>query len=169
MELRGVVSYLRDPDKYMQLGARLPKGVLLVGPPGTGKTLLAKAVAGEAQVPFFQASGSEFDELFVGQGARRVRDLFARAKEKAPCIIFIDEIDSVGSKRVTDAMHPHANQTVNQLLAEMDGFNPNEGVIVIGATNRVSDLDPALLRPGRFDVQVQVSYPDLEGRKEIVQ
>uniref|UniRef100_A0A1I8EH64 AAA domain-containing protein n=1 Tax=Wuchereria bancrofti TaxID=6293 RepID=A0A1I8EH64_WUCBA len=168
-ELRGIVSYLRDPERYTQLGARLPKGVLLVGPPGTGKTLLAKAIAGEAQVPFFQASGSEFDELFVGQGARRVRDLFARAKEKAPCIIFIDEIDSVGSKRVADAMHPHANQTVNQLLSEMDGFNTNDGVIVIGATNRVKDLDPALLRPGRFDVQVQVPYPDLEGRKEIIQ
>lgn len=169
MELREIVSYLRDPDRYMQLGARLPKGVLLIGPPGTGKTLLAKAIAGEARVPFFQASGSEFDELFVGQGARRVRDLFARAKEKTPCIIFIDEIDSVGSKRVADAMHPHANQTVNQLLSEMDGFNANDGVIVIGATNRVTDLDPALLRPGRFDVQVQVPYPDLEGRKEIVQ
>uniref|UniRef100_A0A158Q768 AAA domain-containing protein n=1 Tax=Elaeophora elaphi TaxID=1147741 RepID=A0A158Q768_9BILA len=168
-ELRGIVSYLRDPERYTQLGARLPKGVLLVGPPGTGKTLLAKAIAGEAQVPFFQASGSEFDELFVGQGARRVRDLFARAKEKAPCIIFIDEIDSVGSKRVADAMHPHANQTVNQLLSEMDGFNTNDGVIVIGATNRVKDLDPALLRPGRFDVQVQVPYPDLEGRREIIQ
>ncbi|KAM3723776.1 ATP-dependent zinc metalloprotease YME1 [Dirofilaria immitis] len=168
-ELRGIVSYLRDPERYTQLGARLPKGVLLVGPPGTGKTLLAKAIAGEAQVPFFQASGSEFDELFVGQGARRVRDLFARAKEKAPCIIFIDEIDSVGSKRVADAMHPHANQTVNQLLSEMDGFNTNDGVIVIGATNRVKDLDVALLRPGRFDVQVQVPYPDLEGRKEIIQ
>ncbi|CAG9534331.1 unnamed protein product [Cercopithifilaria johnstoni] len=168
-ELREIVSYLRDPERYTQLGARLPKGVLLVGPPGTGKTLLAKAIAGEAQVPFFQASGSEFDELFVGQGARRVRDLFARAKEKAPCIIFIDEIDSVGSKRVADAMHPHANQTVNQLLSEMDGFNTNNGVIVIGATNRAKDLDPALLRPGRFDVQVQVPYPDLEGRREIIQ
>ncbi|VDN06408.1 unnamed protein product [Thelazia callipaeda] len=167
-ELRGIVSYLQEPERYTQLGARLPKGVLLVGPPGTGKTLLAKAIAGEAQVPFFQASGSEFDELFVGQGARRVRDLFARAKEKAPCIIFIDEIDSVGSKRVADAMHPHANQTVNQLLSEMDGFNTNDGVIVIGATNRVHDLDPALLRPGRFDVQVHVPYPDLEGRKEII-
>ncbi|MCP9259276.1 ATP-dependent zinc metalloprotease YME1L1 [Dirofilaria immitis] len=188
-ELRGIVSYLRDPERYTQLGARLPKGVLLVGPPGTGKTLLAKAIAGEAQVPFFQASGSnlmnylldkEHVVVFISNDLnglvmmivilkKLIHFVLARAKEKAPCIIFIDEIDSVGSKRVADAMHPHANQTVNQLLSEMDGFNTNDGVIVIGATNRVKDLDVALLRPGRFDVQVQVPYPDLEGRKEIIQ
>uniref|UniRef100_A0A915CS69 AAA+ ATPase domain-containing protein n=1 Tax=Ditylenchus dipsaci TaxID=166011 RepID=A0A915CS69_9BILA len=166
-EVEEIVSYLRDPDRYSRLGGRLPKGVLLVGPPGTGKTLLARAIAGEAQVPFFHTSGSEFDELLVGQGARRVRDLFERAKNRAPCIIFIDEIDSVGSKRVNNGLHPYANQTINQLLSEMDGFNRNEGVIVIGATNRVEDLDKALLRPGRFDVRVTVDKPDLAGRKDI--
>uniref|UniRef100_F1KSL7 ATP-dependent zinc metalloprotease YME1 n=1 Tax=Ascaris suum TaxID=6253 RepID=F1KSL7_ASCSU len=167
-EVEEIVSYLRDPDRYSRLGGRLPKGVLLVGPPGTGKTLLARAIAGEAQVPFFHTSGSEFDEVLVGQGARRVRDLFERAKQRAPCIIFIDEIDSVGSKRVSNSIHPYANQTINQLLAEMDGFNRNEGVIIIGATNRVEDLDKALLRPGRFDVRVTVSPPDLLGRKDIL-
>ncbi|VDK52779.1 unnamed protein product, partial [Anisakis simplex] len=166
-EVEEIVSYLRDPDRYSRLGGRLPKGALLVGPPGTGKTLLARAIAGEAQVPFFHTSGSEFDEVLVGQGARRVRDLFERAKQRAPCIIFIDEIDSVGSKRVSNSIHPYANQTINQLLAEMDGFNRNEGVIIIGATNRVEDLDKALLRPGRFDVRVTVSPPDFIGRRDI--
>uniref|UniRef100_A0A1I8A3N0 AAA domain-containing protein n=1 Tax=Steinernema glaseri TaxID=37863 RepID=A0A1I8A3N0_9BILA len=166
-EVEEIVCYLRDPEKYTQLGGRLPKGVLLVGPPGTGKTLLARAIAGEAQVPFFHTSGSEFDEVLVGQGARRVRDLFEKAKARSPCIIFIDEIDSVGSKRVSNSIHPYANQTINQLLSEMDGFNRNEGVIVIGATNRVDDLDKALLRPGRFDVRVTVPTPDLIGRKDI--
>lgn len=167
LEVEEIVSYLRDPEKYSRLGGRLPKGVLLVGPPGTGKTLLARAIAGEAQVPFFHTSGSEFDEVLVGQGARRVRDLFDKAKARAPCIIFIDEIDSVGSKRVSNSIHPYANQTINQLLSEMDGFNRNEGVIVIGATNRVDDLDKALLRPGRFDVRVTVPKPDLAGRTDI--
>ena len=137
-------------------------------PEGTGKTLLARAVAGEAGVPFFHASGSEFDELLVGQGARRIRDLFANAKSKAPCVVFIDEIDSVGGKRTKSAMHPYANQTINQLLSEMDGFHSNEGIIVLGATNRREDLDHALLRPGRFDVEVRVRKPDLAGRKEIL-
>ncbi|CAI4230541.1 unnamed protein product [Auanema sp. JU1783] len=167
LEVEEIVSYLRDPEKYSRLGGRLPKGVLLVGPPGTGKTLLARAIAGEAQVPFFHTSGSEFDEVLVGQGARRVRDLFDKAKARAPCIIFIDEIDSVGSKRVSNSIHPYANQTINQLLSEMDGFNRNEGVIVIAATNRVDDLDKALLRPGRFDVRVTVPKPDLKGRQDI--
>lgn len=135
---------------------------------GTGKTLLARAVAGEAGVPFFHASGSEFDEVLVGQGARRVRELFANAKAKAPCVVFIDEIDSVGGKRTNSFMHPYANQTINQLLSEMDGFRSNEGVIVLGATNRRDDLDEALLRPGRFDVEVRVRMPDLHGRKEIL-
>ncbi|TKR77568.1 hypothetical protein L596_018514 [Steinernema carpocapsae] len=166
-EVEEIVAYLRDPGRYTTLGGRLPKGVLLVGPPGTGKTLLARAIAGEAQVPFFHTSGSEFDEVLVGQGARRVRDLFEKAKARSPCIIFIDEIDSVGSKRVSNSIHPYANQTINQLLSEMDGFNRNEGIIVIGATNRVEDLDKALLRPGRFDVRVTVPKPDLMGRKDI--
>ncbi|KAI6177346.1 ATP-dependent zinc metalloprotease YME1-like protein [Aphelenchoides bicaudatus] len=166
-EVEEIVSYLRNKDKYAKLGGRLPKGVLMVGPPGTGKTLLARAIAGEAQVPFFHTSGSEFDEVLVGQGARRVRDLFERAKARAPCIIFIDEIDSVGSKRVANSIHPFANQTINMLLSEMDGFNQNEGIIVIGATNRLEDLDKALLRPGRFDVRVTVTKPDLDGRKDI--
>ncbi|KAG8222991.1 hypothetical protein J437_LFUL000699 [Ladona fulva] len=144
------------------------KGVLLVGPPGTGKTLLARAVAGEAGVPFFHAAGPEFDEILVGQGARRVRDLFKAAKDRAPCVIFIDEIDSVGAKRTNSVLHPYANQTINQLLSEMDGFHQNEGVIVLGATNRRDDLDKALLRPGRFDVEVQVPTPDFTGRKEIL-
>ncbi|CAG0924618.1 unnamed protein product, partial [Notodromas monacha] len=142
--------------------------VLLVGPPGTGKTLLARAVAGEAGVPFFHAAGPEFDEVLVGQGARRVRDLFRAAKARAPCVVFIDEIDSVGAKRTNSILHPYANQTINQLLAEMDGFVQNEGVIVLGATNRREDLDKALLRPGRFDVEVQVPVPDYEGRVDII-
>jgi len=150
------------------LGGKLPKGVLLVGPPGTGKTLLARAVAGEAGVPYFHAAGPEFDEILVGQGARRVRDLFKAAKLRAPCVIFIDEIDSVGAKRSNSVIHPYANQTINQLLSEMDGFHQNEGVIVLGATNRRDDLDKALLRPGRFDVEVQVPVPDFTGRKEIL-
>ncbi|XP_064098732.1 uncharacterized protein LOC135209927 [Macrobrachium nipponense] len=166
-ELQEIVEFLRNPEKFTSLGAELPKGVLLVGPPGTGKTLLARAVAGEAGVPFFHAAGPEFDEILVGQGARRVRDLFRAAKMRAPCVIFIDEIDSVGAKRSNSVLHPYANQTINQLLAEMDGFHKNEGVIVLGATNRRDDLDKALLRPGRFDVEVQVPIPDLAGREEI--
>ncbi|CAG9760272.1 unnamed protein product [Ceutorhynchus assimilis] len=167
-ELKDVVEFLKNPDKFSNLGGKLPKGVLLVGPPGTGKTLLARAVAGEAGVPFFHAAGPEFDEVLVGQGARRVRDLFKAAKDRAPCVIFIDEIDSVGSKRTNSVLHPYANQTINQLLSEMDGFHQNEGVIVLGATNRRDDLDQALLRPGRFDVEVTVPTPDYTGRKEIL-
>ncbi|XP_044747462.1 ATP-dependent zinc metalloprotease YME1L [Coccinella septempunctata] len=167
-ELKDVVEFLKNPDKFSNLGAKLPKGVLLVGPPGTGKTLLARAVAGEAGVPFFHAAGPEFDEVLVGQGARRVRDLFKSAKERAPCVVFIDEIDSVGAKRTNSVLHPYANQTINQLLSEMDGFHQNEGVIVLGATNRRDDLDQALLRPGRFDVEVTVPTPDFIGRKEIL-
>lgn len=168
-ELKEIVAFLRNPEKFSILGGKLPKGVLLVGPPGTGKTLLARAVAGEAKVPFFHAAGPEFDEVLVGQGARRVRDLFKAAKEAAPCVIFIDEIDSVGSKRTNSMLHPYANQTVNQLLSEMDGFHQNEGVIVLGATNRRNDLDKALLRPGRFDVEVSVTIPDYSERKEIIE
>lgn len=168
-ELLEVVEFLKNPEKFSSLGGKLPKGVLLVGPPGTGKTLLARAVAGEAGVPFFHAAGPEFDEILVGQGARRVRDLFSTAKLRAPCVVFIDEIDSVGAKRTNSVLHPYANQTINQLLSEMDGFRQNEGVIVLGATNRREDLDKALLRPGRFDVEVQVPPPDLLGRKEILQ
>ncbi|KAK9883951.1 hypothetical protein WA026_004889 [Henosepilachna vigintioctopunctata] len=167
-ELKDVVEFLKNPDKFSNLGGKLPKGVLLVGPPGTGKTLLARAVAGEAGVPFFHAAGPEFDEVLVGQGARRVRDLFKAAKERAPCVVFIDEIDSVGAKRTNSVLHPYANQTINQLLSEMDGFHQNEGVIVLGATNRRDDLDQALLRPGRFDVEVTVPTPDFIGRKEIL-
>lgn len=166
-ELADIVEFLKRPTKFSRLGGKLPKGVLLVGPPGTGKTLLARAVAGEAGVPFFHAAGSEFDEILVGQGARRVRDLFDRAKQRTPCVIFIDEIDSIGGKRSSSMFHPYANQTVNQLLSEMDGFNQNEGVIVMGATNRANDLDKALVRPGRFDVQVTVPVPDYKGRKEL--
>ncbi|XP_045128695.1 ATP-dependent zinc metalloprotease YME1L-like [Portunus trituberculatus] len=167
-ELQEIVEFLRNPEKFTSLGAELPKGVLLVGPPGTGKTLLARAVAGEAGVPFFHAAGPEFDEILVGQGARRVEIFSVRAaKMRAPCVIFIDEIDSVGAKRSNSVLHPYANQTINQLLSEMDGFHKNEGVIVLGATNRRDDLDKALLRPGRFDVEVQVPIPDLAGRKEI--
>ncbi|CAG5131214.1 unnamed protein product [Candidula unifasciata] len=168
-ELQDIVNFLRDPEKYTSLGAKLPKGVLLVGPPGVGKTLLARAVAGEAGVPFFHASGSEFDEMFVGLGARRIRQLFSAAKEQAPCIIFIDEFDSVGAKRTSSAIHPYANQTVNQLLNEMDGFQQNEGIIVMGATNKVDNMDKALRRPGRFDIEVTVQLPDLKGRKEIIE
>lgn len=167
-ELRDVVEFLMNPDKFSALGGKLPKGCLLVGPPGTGKTLLARAVAGEAGVPFFYASGSEFDEVLVGQGARRVRDLFKAAKERAPCVIFLDEIDSVGGKRSSSDLHPYANQTINQLLNEMDGFVSNEGVIVLGATNMRDHLDKALLRPGRFDNQVEVGKPDIKGRREIL-
>ncbi|KAL6439837.1 hypothetical protein ACFW04_004099 [Cataglyphis niger] len=167
-ELLNVVEFLKNPDKFSALGGKLPKGVLLVGPPGTGKTLLARAVAGEAGVPFFHVAGPEFDEILVGQGARRVRDLFRAAKEKAPCVVFIDEIDSVGAKRTNSVLHPYANQTINQLLSEMDGFRQNEGVIVLGATNRRKDLDKALMRPGRFDVEIYINKPDYFGRKEIL-
>jgi len=168
-ELQEIVDFLMNPEKFSSLGGKLPKGCLLEGPPGTGKTLLAKAVAGQAGVPFFQASGSEFDEVLVGQGARRVRDLFKTAKQRAPCVIFIDEIDSVGGKRTSSSLHPYANQTINQLLSEMDGFVSNEGVIVIGATNRKDQLDKALLRPGRFDAEIRVEVPDMKGRKEILE
>ncbi|XP_031842415.1 ATP-dependent zinc metalloprotease YME1L [Nomia melanderi] len=167
-ELRNIVEFLKNPERFSALGGKLPKGILLVGPPGTGKTLLARAIAGEAGVPFFHAAGPEFDELFVGQGARRVRELFRAAKERAPAVIFIDEIDSVGAKRTNSVIHPYANQTINQLLAEMDGFLQNQGVIVLGATNRRDDLDKALLRPGRFDVQVFVNKPNISGRKDIL-
>uniref|UniRef100_A0A8C3B4G4 ATP-dependent zinc metalloprotease YME1L1 n=1 Tax=Cyclopterus lumpus TaxID=8103 RepID=A0A8C3B4G4_CYCLU len=167
-ELQEVVDFLKNPQKYTVLGGKLPKGILLVGPPGTGKTLLARAVAGEADVPFYYASGSEFDEMFVGVGASRIRNLFKEAKANAPCVIFIDELDSVGGKRVESPMHPYSRQTINQLLAEMDGFKPNEGVIVVGATNFAEALDSALVRPGRFDMQVTVPRPDVKGRTEIL-
>lgn len=169
-ELEEVVEFLKSPRKFVEVGARIPKGVLLVGPPGTGKTLLAKAVAGEAGVPFFSISGSDFVEMFVGVGASRVRDLFENAKKNSPCIIFIDEIDAVGRKRGAGlgGGHDEREQTLNQLLVEMDGFGINEGVIVIAATNRADILDPALLRPGRFDRKVRVSAPDVKGREEIL-
>jgi cell division protease FtsH len=169
-ELREIVDFLRNPRKFNELGARIPKGVLLVGPPGTGKTLLARAVSGEAGVPFFSISGSDFVEMFVGVGASRVRDLFDQAKKNAPCIIFIDEIDAVGRHRGAGmgGGHDEREQTLNQLLVEMDGFGANEGVIVIAATNRPDILDPALLRPGRFDRQVYVGAPDIKGREEIL-
>ncbi|XP_063074947.1 ATP-dependent zinc metalloprotease YME1L1b isoform X1 [Engraulis encrasicolus] len=167
-ELQEVVEFLRSPQKFTVLGGKLPKGILLVGPPGTGKTLLARAVAGEADVPFYYASGSEFDEMFVGVGASRIRNLFREAKNNAPCVIFIDELDSVGGKRIESPMHPYSRQTINQLLAEMDGFKPNEGVIIIGATNFPEALDTALIRPGRFDMQVTVPRPDVKGRTEIL-
>ncbi|XP_072219842.1 ATP-dependent zinc metalloprotease YME1L1-like isoform X2 [Leuresthes tenuis] len=167
-ELQEVVEFLKNPQKFTALGGKLPKGVLLVGPPGTGKTLLARAVAGEADVPFYYASGSEFDEMFVGVGASRIRNLFREAKTNAPCVIFIDELDSVGGKRIESPMHPYSRQTINQLLAEMDGFKPNEGVIIIGATNFPEALDNALIRPGRFDMQVTVPKPDVKGRTEII-
>ncbi len=168
--LMEVVDYLHDPKKYVSIGAKLPKGVLLVGPPGTGKTLLAKAVAGEAGVPFFSISGSEFVEMFVGMGAAKVRDLFKQANEKAPCIVFIDEIDAIGQKRNTGGMggNDEREQTLNQLLAEMDGFDGQKGVVLLAATNRPESLDPALLRPGRFDRRVPVELPDLQGRKAIL-
>ena len=170
-ELEEIVDFLKDPKKYTQLGARIPKGVLLVGPPGTGKTLLAKAVSGEAGVPFFSISGSDFVEMFVGVGASRVRDLFEEAKKNAPCIVFIDEIDAVARRRGTGmgGGHDEREQTLNQLLVEMDGFGVNEGIIVMSATNRVDILDPAILRPGRFDRKVAVGRPDIKGRKEILQ
>lgn len=165
-DLEEIVDFLRSPKKYIQVGARIPKGVLLVGPPGTGKTLLAKAVAGEAGVPFFTISGSDFVEMFVGVGASRVRDLFEDAKKNAPCIIFIDEIDAVARRRGTGmgGGHDEREQTLNQLLVEMDGFGVNEGIIVMAATNRVDILDPAILRPGRFDRKVMVGRPDVQGR-----
>lgn len=169
-DLQEIVEFLKEPKKYLQVGARIPKGVLLVGPPGTGKTLLAKAVAGEAGVPFFSISGSDFVEMFVGVGASRVRDLFAEAKKNAPCIIFIDEIDAVARRRGTGmgGGHDEREQTLNQLLVEMDGFGVNEGIIVMSATNRVDILDPAILRPGRFDRKVGVGKPDILGREEIL-
>ncbi|MBR9936437.1 ATP-dependent zinc metalloprotease FtsH [Oscillospiraceae bacterium Marseille-Q3528] len=169
-ELQEIVDFLKTPEKYIEVGARIPKGVLLVGPPGTGKTLLAKAVAGEAGVPFFSISGSDFVEMFVGVGASRVRDLFEDAKKNAPCIIFIDEIDAVARRRGTGmgGGHDEREQTLNQLLVEMDGFGVNEGIIVMAATNRVDILDPAILRPGRFDRKVGVGRPDIKGREEIL-
>jgi len=169
-DLEEIVDFLKDPKKYLELGARIPKGVLLVGAPGTGKTLLAKAVAGEANTPFFSISGSDFVEMFVGVGAARVRDLFAQAKGNAPCIVFIDEIDAVGRRRGSGmgGGHDEREQTLNQLLVEMDGFSINEGIIVMAATNRLDILDPALLRPGRFDRNIAVSRPDVRGREEIL-
>ena len=168
--LQEVVEYLHDPTKYRDIGAKMPKGILLVGPPGTGKTMLAKAVAGESEVPFFSISGSEFVEMFVGMGAAKVRDLFKQAKEKAPCIVFIDEIDAIGKKRGGVALggNDEREQTLNQLLTEMDGFEDNAGVIILAATNRPESLDPALTRPGRFDRQVPVTLPDLQGRVAIL-
>ena len=167
--LTEIVEYLHDPDKYKEIGASMPKGILLVGPPGTGKTMLAKAVAGEANVPFFSMSGSEFVEMFVGMGASKVRDLFKQAKEKAPCIVFIDEIDAIGKKRDGQVGgNDEREQTLNQLLTAMDGFEGNNGVIILAATNRPESLDPALLRPGRFDRRVPVELPDLKGREEIL-
>ncbi|MBQ6525056.1 MAG: ATP-dependent zinc metalloprotease FtsH [Clostridia bacterium] len=169
-ELKEIVEYLRDPDKFTRLGARVPKGVLMVGPPGTGKTLLARAVAGEAGVPFFSVSGSEFVEMYVGVGAARVRDLFAQAKANAPAIVFIDEIDALARKRATDLYtgNEERETTLNQLLVEMDGFTTEENIILIGATNRADVLDPALMRPGRFDRQVHVGYPDIKAREAIL-
>ena len=169
-ELQEIVEYLKNPKKFNEIGARIPKGVLLFGPPGTGKTLIARAVAGEAGVPFFSISGSDFVEMFVGVGAARVRDLFEQAKKNAPCIVFVDEIDAVGRQRGAGlgGGHDEREQTLNQLLVEMDGFNPNEGIIILAATNRPDILDPALLRPGRFDRQIVVDIPDVEGRKEIL-
>ena len=168
--LQEIVNYLHDPKKYEEIGASMPKGILLVGPPGTGKTMLAKAVAGEANVPFFSISGSEFVEMFVGMGAAKVRDLFKQANEKAPCIVFIDEIDTIGKKRDGSGMggNDEREQTLNQLLTEMDGFEGNTGVIILAATNRPDSLDPALTRPGRFDRRVPVELPDLKGREEIL-
>ena len=165
------MDFPKNPKKYTDVGARIPKGVILVGPPGTGKTLLAKAVAGEAGVPFFSISGSDFVEMFVGVGASRVRDLFEDAKKNAPCIVFIDEIDAVARRRGTGmgGGHDEREQTLNQLLVEMDGFGVNEGIIVMAATNRVDILDPAILRPGRFDRKVGVGKPDIRGREEILQ
>ena len=168
--LQEIVTYLHDPSKYSEIGASMPKGILLVGPPGTGKTMLAKAVAGESNVPFFSMSGSEFVEMFVGMGASKVRDLFRQAKEKAPCIVFIDEIDAIGGKRNAGNFggNDEREQTLNQLLTEMDGFESNSGVMILAATNRPENLDPALLRPGRFDRRIPVDLPDLKGREEIL-
>ena len=170
-EVQELIDFLKNPKKFQKLGARIPKGVLLVGPPGTGKTLLAKAVAGEANVPFYYISGSDFVELYVGVGASRVRDMFKQAKQSAPCLIFIDEIDAVGRQRGSGigGGHDEREQTLNQLLTEMDGFGANEGIIIIAATNRPDVLDPALLRPGRFDRQVTVSLPDVREREEILE
>ena len=169
-ELQEIKDFLEDPTRYHDLGAKIPRGVLLYGPPGTGKTLLARAVAGEAGVPFYSISGSDFVEMFVGVGASRVRDLFKQAKENSPCIIFVDEIDAVGRQRGsgTGGGHDEREQTLNQLLVEMDGFGDREGVILIAATNRPDILDPALLRPGRFDRQIPVTNPDLAGREQIL-
>ena len=166
-ELQEIVQFLKDPSSFSTLGGRLSKGVLLTGPPGTGKTLLARAVAGEAGVSFFFASGSEFDEMFVGVGAKRVRQLFKSAREKAPAIIFIDELDAIGTKRSARDQQ-HMKQTLNQLLVEMDGFNPSDGIIVIGATNFPQTLDSALVRPGRFDKKITVPLPDVRGREQIL-
>ena len=169
-ELEEIVEFLKDPSKFQRLGGKIPKGALLVGPPGTGKTLIARAVAGEANVPFFTISGSDFVEMFVGVGASRVRDMFEQAKKNAPCIIFIDEIDAVGRHRGAGlgGGNDEREQTLNQLLVEMDGFEANEGIIIIAATNRPDVLDPALLRPGRFDRQVTVGNPDIVGREKIL-
>ncbi|MFN3534754.1 MAG: ATP-dependent zinc metalloprotease FtsH, partial [Desulfatiglandales bacterium] len=169
-ELKEVIEFLKEPARFQELGGRMPKGILLVGPPGTGKTLLAKAVAGESKVPFFSISGSEFVEMFVGLGAARVRDLFQQARQKAPCIIFIDELDALGKARGFSGVggHDEREQTLNQLLVEMDGFDPKVGVIIMAATNRPEILDPALLRPGRFDRQILVDRPDKKGREEIL-
>ena len=169
-ELHEIIEFLKEPQKFNKLGGKIPKGVLLIGPPGTGKTLLARAIAGEANVPFFSISGSDFVEMFVGVGASRVRDLFEQGKKNSPCIIFIDEIDAVGRHRGAGlgGGHDEREQTLNQLLVEMDGFENNEGVILIAATNRPDVLDPALLRPGRFDRQVTVDRPDVKGREGVL-
>ena len=169
-DVKELVDFLKDPGKFQKLGGRIPRGVLMAGPPGTGKTLLAKAIAGEAKVPFFTISGSDFVEMFVGVGASRVRDMFEQAKKQSPCIIFIDEIDAVGRQRGAGlgGGHDEREQTLNQLLVEMDGFDVNDGVIVIAATNRPDVLDSALLRPGRFDRQVTVGLPDIRGREHIL-
>src|SRR5687768_15047268 len=169
-ELREIIDFLKDPQKFQKLGGKIPKGVLLVGPPGTGKTLLARAIAGEASVPFFSISGSDFVEMFVGVGASRVRDLFKQAREASPCIVFLDEIDAVGRKRGTGmgGGHDEREQTLNAILVEMDGFDSDKGIILVGATNRPDVLDPALLRPGRFDRQVVIDRPDVKGREAIL-
>ena len=168
--MQEIVEFLRDPRKFMRLGGKIPKGALLIGPPGTGKTLLAKAIAGEANVPFFTISGSDFVEMFVGVGASRVRDMFEQGKKNAPCIIFVDELDAVGRSRGAGlgGGNDEREQTLNQILVEMDGFETNEGVVIIAATNRPDVLDPALLRPGRFDRQVVVPLPDIVGREQIL-